>query len=289
MKSNYRIRENGEDGEYGIVEIFDDFDLQKIADSGQCFRWKELNSGGYQIIHQGYILVIEQIADGLYRFHCRKDEFLTIWKDYFDLEENYSRIRRRINKDEDVFLYTASQKEAGIRILQQDLWEVLISFLISQNRSIPLIKKSIETLAEKAGEKKIGFDGQMYYSFPTPKAICDMDQDALDQCKLGYRAKYVKAVSESVLEGNIDLVALKESNEEDAGNALMELYGVGRKVADCVILYGLHQKDAFPVDVWMKKILSREYPDGYSLDRYRPYNGVYQQYMFAYYRWLSSN
>ena len=169
MKNNYRIRENGEDGEYGIVEIFDDFDLQKIADSGQCFRWKELNSGGYQIIHQEYILVIEQIADGLYRFHCRKDEFLTIWKDYFDLEENYSRIRRRINKDEDVFLYTASQKEAGIRILQQDLWEVLISFLISQNRSIPLIKNPLKPWLRRPERKKSDLTGRCITVFSLPR------------------------------------------------------------------------------------------------------------------------
>lgn len=283
MKRNYHIRENG------VVEIFDDFDLQKIADSGQCFRWKSLESGGYQIIHQGHFLIVEQIDEQMYRFHCTKNEFLEIWKEYLDLEENYRAIRQRINKDEDLFLYTASQKEAGIRMLRQDLWEILISFIISQNRSIPLIKKSIEILAEKAGERKIAPGGQVYYSFPTPKAICDMEQESLDSCKLGYRAKYVKAVSQSVLEGEIDLSALNNAGEEEARKELMGLYGVGRKVADCVILYGLYQKDAFPIDVWMKKILSREYPDGYSLDRYRPYNGVYQQYMFAYYRWLSAN
>ena len=164
---------------------------------------------------------------------------------------------------------------------------MLVSFIISQNKNIPAIRRSIELLTEACGEPKYDQRGELFYAFPTPEALAELGEDELRGCSLGYRCRYVHAAADAVLNGVIDLDSLKEADEEHTIRSLCGLFGVGVKVANCVSLFGLHHIDAFPVDVWVKRILANEYPDGYPYERYRPYNGVYQQYMFAYYRNLS--
>ena len=200
------------------------------------------------------------------------------------MDEDYTSIRSKIDVDVDPFLYEAAQHERGIRILKQDAWEALISFIISQNRNIPAIKASIEKLAERAGERKTDSRGQEYYTFPTPEAIANMSEEALNECKLGYRDKYVRKAAQSVVNGELDLDMIGVGSDDDVLAKLTGLYGVGKKVASCMLLFGLHHLDAFPVDVWIKRVLETEYSDGYPYEEYSPYNGVYQQYMFAYYR-----
>lgn len=267
-----------------IISIKDDFSLAGIADSGQCFRWKKTDGGLYRIIAGEYCLNIQHLQDDQYEVDCTEADFDGYWLDYFDLRENYGRIRARIDPELDPFLSEAMEHEKGIRILKQDPWEMLITFIISQNKNIPAIRRSVELLAERSGRKFLDSKGQEYYGFPDPAAVAALSDEALSDCKLGYRCKYVNAAAEAVMSGSINLEQLKEANEETAISALTGMFGVGTKVANCVSLFGLHHKNAFPIDVWMKRILSEQYPEGYPFDQYSPYNGIYQQYMFAWYR-----
>lgn len=267
------------------IKITDDFDLKRIADSGQCFRWQPIEADGYRVIHKDYCLCIWKVDDeGNYKLDCTEEEYRDIWSVYLDMEENYRSIREKIDGDTDSFLYEACEHECGIRILRQDPWEALISFIISQNRNIPAIKASIEKMCERAGEKHIDSRGESYYTFPRPEAIVSMSDEALAECKLGYRDKYIRNTAQAVAYGELDLDSISVGTDDEILSKLMDIYGVGKKVASCMLLFGLHHLDAFPVDVWIKRVLETEYVDGYPYDTYSPYNGVYQQYMFAYYR-----
>lgn len=270
-----------------VVKIEDDLDLEKIADSGQCFRWtrgEEDESLTYRIIAGRNCLYVTSLGHDCYDFDCTEDEFRGFWRDYFDLGENYRSVRERIDPDQDPFLWEASESEKGIRILRQDPWEMLITFIISQNRNIPAIRRSVELLSETCGQKKTDSKGRTYYAFPEPGAVRALTEKDLADCRLGYRCKYVHAAAEAVSGGMIDLDLLRGAEDGEAMSALTGLFGVGIKVASCVSLFGLHHKDAFPIDVWMKRILADNYPRGYPYERYSPYNGIYQQYMFAFYR-----
>ena len=267
-----------------ILTINDDLDLAKIADSGQCFRWERQEDNSYRILHGSHCLYAASLGGSQYEFSCDEKEFSSIWRDYLDLNENYASIRSRIEPDRDPFLFAAMEQEKGIRILRQDSWEMLITFIISQNRNIPAIRRSVQLLSEACGQKKLDSRGMEYFAFPEPEAVAALDEEALTACRLGYRCKYVHAAAAAVSEGTIDLDSLIHEEEEKTLKTLTSLYGVGIKVANCVSLFGLHHIDAFPKDVWINRILEAEYPNGYPFEEYSPYNGVYQQYMYAYYR-----
>lgn len=267
-----------------IIQIEDDFDLDRIAESGQCFRWEKVEESTYRIIAGKSCLYITALGEGRFELDCSEAEFENFWQDYFDLKESYREIRERIDPGLDPFLWQAAEHEKGIRILRQDPWEMLISFIISQNKNIPAICRSVELLAESCGEKRTDSRGRVYYTFPEPKAVAALTGEVLKECKLGYRCKYVRAAAEDVVEGRIGLEQLVGAEEAYTIKSLTGLFGVGVKVANCVSLFGLHHVDAFPIDVWIKRILETEYPNGYPFERYSPYNGICQQYMFAWYR-----
>lgn len=262
----------------------DDFDPDRIAESGQCFRWAPVGSGGYRIPFRDACLYIRAAEDGGLELDCGETEFQAVWREYFDLDTDYAALRDRVDRELDPFLYRAVRAQRGIRILRQDPWETLVSFIISQNRNIPAIRRSVERLCLAAGEAREDRRGVPFYAFPGPERILRLDDAALDSCRLGYRAKYVRAAARAAAEGRLHLGSLAEAPEEETLAALTSLYGVGIKVASCVSLFGLHHLDAFPVDVWIRRVLETEYPGGYPRERYSPYNGVYQQYMFACYR-----
>lgn len=267
-----------------IIQITDDYDLDRIAESGQCFRWVKTALHTYRIIAGKFCLYITELGDSRYELDCTEDEYNRFWLDYFDLREDYHLIRKRIDQGSDQFLWQAAEYEKGIRILQQDPWEMLITSIITQNRNIPAICRSVELLSQCCGEKKTDSKGADYYAFPDPEAIAALSKDDLLACKLGYRWKYVQAAADVIVRGELDLSSLTGADEKSTIAALTRIFGVGEKVANCVSLFGLHHIDAFPVDVWIKRILDQEYPDGYPFEEYSPYNGIYQQYMFAYYR-----
>ena len=290
--------------------IEDDLDLAKIAESGQCFRWErvtpdtdgnDLESGElcYRIIAGSDSIYVTDLGEGNFRFEWdgpgsdSKDVLPHRWSDYFDLATDYQSIRAKVDPAADPYLWHASEAGKGIRILRQDPWEMLVSFIMSQNKNIPGIRRCIEALARLCGERCTDCRGEEYYAFPTPKAISSLTEDELAGCRLGYRCRYVQAAAKAVLAGKegtdtgsygIDLSALTDTSEEETIKTLTGICGVGVKVANCVSLFGLHHVDAFPIDVWIRRILESEYPEGFPFERYRPYCGIYQQYLFSYAR-----
>ncbi|MCR5090955.1 MAG: hypothetical protein K6C08_15765 [Oscillospiraceae bacterium] len=267
-----------------IITIDDDFDLALIAESGQCFRWEKTESAAWRILSGSSCLYLKKLDEESFDFSCDEAEFETVWLDYFDLRENYAAIRGRIDPLQDPFLRTAADLEKGIRILRQDPWEMLITFIISQNRNIPAIRRSVELLAERCGEKKTDSRGRPFHAFPEAWQLVSLGEQELKDCRLGYRWKYVHAAAAAVQAGEVRLEELRDADEERTIGELTKIFGVGLKVANCVSLFGLHHLDAFPQDVWIRRVLSEQYPGGYPFEVYSPYNGIYQQYMFACYR-----
>lgn len=262
--------------------------LEKIAESGQCFRWERLGDGAFRIPHKNACLTIRPLGAGRFSLDCPEEEFNALWKPYFDLETDYAFINGRIDAGDDPFLYASMTDQRGIRILRQDAWEMLITSIITQNRNIPAIQRSVALLCALGGERKTDRAGNAYFTFPTPAQLCAMDGESLRQCRLGYRESYVRKAAESVCSGALCLKSLSSLPDEACREVLLRQYGIGEKVAACVMLFGLHRLNAFPRDVWMNRVLMAQYPSGFPFDRYAPYNGVYQQYLFAYYRKIAA-
>ena len=267
-----------------IIKIDDDFDLLKIAESGQCFRFNRCE-GGYSVAAGNRHVFVKELGEGRYDFGCDEAEFEGFWRDYFDLDTCYGDIRKKIDKKRDEYLYNASEYGKGIRILKQDPWEMLISFIISQRKNIPAIKASIEKLCALAGEKiDEGPEFGAIYSFPTPKALAALSMEQLSGCSLGYRDKYVHQAAMDVASGAVNPDSWRSLSDEALMEELLKLYGVGVKVANCEILFGCHRLDAFPRDVWINRVLEMHYPEGFFFEDYTPYNGIMQQYLFFYSR-----
>ena len=182
----------------------------------------------------------------------------------------------------DKYLTAAGEMGSGIRILQQDLWEMIISFLISQQNNITRIKKCIENISREFGEKKESSTGAEYYAFPTAQALASATEEQLRECNLGYRAKYVLDTARKVFFGDISLESIYDMTYKNARKELLNLYGVGEKVADCICLFGLHQLDAFPIDTHIRQALDAHYKRGFPNRRYKGFRGVMQQYIFYY-------
>lgn len=263
-------------------------DMKKIADSGQIFRFNVYDDE-FSLVAGDKLLFIKEDKNG-YILSCSEKEFNEFWLDYFDLSLDYGDFEKNI-PETDVFLKDAAKYSYGIRILNQDKWEMLISFIISQRKSIPAIKSSIEKLAKVYGKKidmkipefikNIDADTE-FYTFPTPKELANADIEALNACSLGYRSPYIEASAKAVYRKDIDLNAIDSLNDEELLEALMSLKGVGIKVANCVALFGYHRIAAFPIDVWIKRMIDEHYDGEFPLELYKGYAGVIQQYIFYY-------
>ena len=210
-----------------------------------------------------------------------EEDFIFFWIRYFDLDCDYSEYINMINP-RDKYLTAAGEMGSGIRILQQDLWEMIISFLISQQNNITRIKKCIENISREFGVRKTSSTGAEYYAFPTAEALALATEEQLRECNLGYRAKYVLDTARKVCFGDISLNSLHDMTYKAARKELLGLYGVGEKVADCICLFGLHQLDAFPVDTHIRQALDAHYKRGFPNRRYKSCRGVMQQYIFYY-------
>lgn len=251
------------------------FSISQICGSGQCFRMKPLENGCYQVIAHNRMLELRQDGEDV-TFYCGQQDFEEIWKPYFDLEADYGRFISSINP-EDAYLIRAAQFGSGIRILKQDLWEMIITFIISQQNHIKRIRRCIDIICEKYGAPRAGF-----YDFPTPEALAAATEEDLRACGLGYRSKYLAGAARSVVDGKVCLGQLGKMGYEDAKKELLKLPGIGGKVADCVCLFALHHLDAFPVDTHIRQVLDNWYPEGFPTDLYAGYLGVLQQYIFYY-------
>ena len=260
------------------IEDLTHFDLSEIALSGQCFRMEEEPDGSY-IIPAADKCVRAAQKNGVLELSCTVEEFEDFWRDYFDLDTDYGRFYDSIDP-EDKFLKEAARISSGIRILRQDMWEMIVSFLISQQNNITRIRRCIENICRKYGEKTENSTGDLYYRFPVPESLAGLGEDSLMECNLGYRSKYVVRAARSVCEGELDIEALKTLDYESMRGRLLEVYGVGKKVADCICLFAGHQLSAFPVDTHINQVLEYEYGGSFDMSRYEGFEGVIQQYIF---------
>jgi len=260
------------------VEITDisDFDLERIFECGQCFRWDADKKGVYTGIAKGAVAQLRRSGDSVF-ISCGEDDFQTVWYDYFDLSRDYATIRRQLCIDE--HMQKATEFGAGIRILRQDKWEALCSFIISQCNNIPRIKKIVDALCRLYGDS-IQFGQNEYYTFPKAETLARLCTDDLVQIRCGYRAQYIIDAAKAVASGEIDLESLANSTPQVARAKLKSLRGVGDKVADCAMLFGLHMLDSFPRDVWVKRAVAEYYGPGFDSDVFTPYAGIAQQYIF---------
>ena len=262
------------------VTISDDFDLQKIAESGQCFRAKKFGGGMFRFITGSEVLYIKKLSRARYEVSCPDEAWKRVWVPYFDLERNYLRIREAIPAS-DTYMRSAARGGKGIRVLRQDPWETLVTFIISQRKSIPAIKASVEMLARRFGEI-ITTPYETLYTFPSASQLEKAsDQDLID-CKLGYRVSYVKDAIIKVLSGNLDLPALSRLPDADVLNALKIVRGAGDKVANCVCLFSYGRTKLAPVDTWIHKIIACEYGRTNPFPAYGESAGIMQQYAFYY-------
>ena len=247
------------------VEI-DHMDLHQIANSGQCFRWQQIEDNSYIIPAFGKELTISQDGN-TFILSCDENEWNSLWKNYFDVDTDtdYNEVENIIMESNDDFLKAAYEFGSGIRILRQDLWEVIISFIISQNNNIPRIKKSIQMLCDE-------FDGR----FPTNDELLQMD---LSNKGLGYREEYIRNICSCSI---FDFGMLEGLTYEQSNEVLMSFKGIGEKVANCILLFGLHYLDAFPQDVHIRKIIDREYNGELPDWAFGKYDGLFQQYLFYY-------
>jgi N-glycosylase/DNA lyase len=251
-----------------------DFDLHQIANSGQCFRVSETSENVWEVRAFNRRLLIRQEGEKQgYVFECSSEEFNKIWFDYFDLGRDYGKIKANIRAIGDSYLTAAVDYGYGIRILRQELWETIVTFLISQQNNIPRIKNTIRKLCQP-------YDGR----FPTPALLSQYTEDAFLALGLGYRAQYLQNIVKAVIEGNLNLQKLKTMNSFDVINFLKSFSGIGNKVANCIALFGLHKVDAFPIDVWIRRIIDEQYGGNFDKSRFSEYAGIVQQYMFFYRR-----
>jgi len=264
------------------IEIIDinDFDLKKTFECGQCFRWNADDNGVYTGVAFGRVIKLRSCENSVF-ITCSEKDFDSFWYNYFDLNRNYSGIREQLCIDD--FMRGATEYGKGIRILRQDKWEALCSFIISQNNNIPRIKSIIDTLCREFGDE-ISFNGKIFHTFPSAGKIATLDTERLSPLRCGYRAEYIIRTAAMVSEGVINLDALADSTPDITRTALKKLHGVGDKVADCVMLFGLHMLDAFPVDVWMKRAVVKHYGTDFDPKIFTPYAGIAQQYIFHYIR-----
>lgn len=276
---------NGENA----VTIFGvhDFNAYRIFDCGQSFRF-DINDGVIDGVAMGKRIKITQEGDTVSIIGADLDDYENIWQKYLDLDEDYGEINKDILENFGKYNDTierAMSASSGIRILRQDRWEALCSFIISQNNNIPRIKKIISDMSRALGEEFTSM-GKKCYAFPTPEAILAAGEDKLKELKMGFRARYVTDAARRVISGETDLFKVDGMSFEEGERYLCEICGVGKKVADCTLLYGYHKTEAFPIDVWIRRVLDKYYPDGIELSRLGNYAGIAQQYLFFYERYL---
>ena len=281
-----------------------DFDVAKVFDCGQCFRFNPVKGTAHEVefsgIAMGRFISVVQDGDTLTIYNSTVEEFEQIWRHYLALDEDYCAIAKDImSRSENGALRRAVEYGRGIRILRQEPWEAVCSFIVSQNNNIPRIKKIIEAMAEKCGERidvpdamltKVT-EGTSLHAFPTSAALAELGVDGLFELRTGFRAKYIYDAALKDMSGEIDyeLLRFADSTAECAEH-LCRIKGVGPKVASCALLFGFGRLDSFPIDVWIKKVISKYFSadgESFSPEALGRYAGVAQQYLFYYERYLA--
>lgn len=269
-----------------ILKDINCFDLTQTFDCGQCFRWNLSAENEYTGVALGHVLRIIRENDGFRLLNTSEDDFLNVWKNYFDFDRDYLKIQKVLSSDN--VLKNAISSGSGIRILRQDVFETIISFIISANNNIPRIKLIIERFCNLFG-KKISSDFGEFYSFPSIDDLKGISQADLAPIKAGFRDKYIIDAINKISSGEINLQNLLTLDYKNAKNELLKIKGVGEKVANCILLFSLGKYNAFPVDVWVKRVVGHYYFNDASPDtdiaefadnKFGEYGGFAQQYLF---------
>lgn len=265
------------------------FDLKQTFTCGQCFRWDEAPDGTFRGVHSGRALRIGQQGDTVTLYNTTLEDYHALWRRYFDLDRDYCGIQAKLSRD--TVLRRAIRAGRGIRLLAQEPFETLISFIISANNNIPRIKGIIARLCEAYGTP-IPFEGDTCYAFPCAQTLAALSREDLSPLRAGFRDKYIIDAAQKVASGAVDLATIYDMDYDAAKNELKKINGIGDKVADCVLLFGFGKHDAFPVDVWVRRILDYYYPGGthrtdaaaFARERFGALGGYAQQYLFYYAR-----
>ena len=278
-----------------MVEQLEYFNIGQILESGQIFRFEKINPHTYRLIAKGKCIKVTQLPESttLMIYNSTLGEFEEIWRPYFDIDTDYKQIAQALSQ-KDEYMSQAIDFGKGIRLLKQDPWEMLISFIISQNKAIPHIQKCIENISERYGQK-IAYEEEedsYYYTFPTPEELAKATEEELRECKVGFRAPYIVDACQKVMSGEIILNDLFNMSAKEAKEELMKIKGVGPKVSDCILLFAYGKMDLFPTDVWIKRVVEGIYFDGkeislqaiqkFAREYFADLAGYAQQYLFYY-------
>lgn len=287
---NYKGYELAEEENRVIIKEVRDFNPVHIFECGQCFRWNRQADGSYTGVAMGRVINVGMAGDDVVLTNSTIQDFINIWFDYFDLGRDYGQIKALLSKDP--VMEKAINFGYGIRLLRQDIWETLISFITSANNMIPRIMKTVEAMSRAYGDE-IVYNGDIYYTFPHAASLSDLSADKLSFCGGGFRCKYMVESARMVKGREVVLEDLRRMDTKSARDKLMQLPGVGPKVADCVLLFSGTKDDVFPTDVWVKRIMEELYfKREASFREIREFaetcfdglSGIAQQYLFYYAR-----
>lgn len=285
---------------YAEIKKIDYFDVGAVFDCGQAFRFLPIENTAHAVEYGGAAfgkyITVAQDGDTVTIYGTDEEDFNKIWVPYLGLDFDIEEARRDIlSRSDNPALASAVEHGKGIRILRQEKWETLCSFIISQNNNIPRIRGLISTLSKNLGTRiecpaELAERAGEVYSFPTPEAVVEAGVDSLREMKLGFRAPYIYDAASKVASGELDLEAVAGAETTaKAAEMLMTVKGVGPKVAACTLLFGFDRTDAFPVDVWVKRVIEKYFPAPFDAVSLGAYAGLAQQYLFYYERYLGGN
>ncbi len=270
-----------------VIDSIKDFNLHDTLTCGQCFRWKQQDDTWVGNVF-GKEVQLSYRPSALSLTGVNQEEYSAHWVHYLSLDEDYALYKKQLSFQDDIMTKAVSFG-TGLRLLKQDIWETLISFIISQNNGIPRITKIIDTLCRCFGNEI----AENVYAFPTPEQLAKLNSCDMDSCKAGYRTAYVIKTANQVLQGEVNLYCLRDLPYLEARENLMKLHGVGMKVADCTLLFSGYHPEAFPVDRWVLRVMAELYPESgdsiasiqaFASEKWGKLAGLAQEYLFYYVR-----
>lgn len=275
-----------------LLEDVKHFDAKQAFECGQCFRWKAERDGSYTGVAYGRVLNVKSdYEQGVVQLNnTNLEDFENIWFDYFDLGRDYGEIKDKLSRDG--ILKKAMEYGRGIRLLNQEPWELVISYIISANSNIPKISRSIDILSRMFGQP-IQYQDNTYYGFPEDEQLSQAELQQIDLCRAGYRCKYIHQSARMIRNRELDLEGVAEMDTAHARKELLRLPGVGPKVADCILLFSMQKHDAYPVDVWVKRVTEHFYIhedvsmkaiQEFAREKFGDLAGFAQQYLFYFAR-----
>ena len=264
------------------------FNLKYTLECGQCFRWNKIDENTYIGVVKDRVLKVRQEGNKIFIKSDKEENLEKVVRYYFDLDRDYEKLEKKIVLIDDN-IAKAVKNTSGLRNLNQDFFEMLISYIISANNNIPRISKSVNEISKRYG-KEIEFEGQRYYLFPTPDELRDVTIDEFRECGVGFRDKYIYKTVEKINNKEIDLEQMQKLDTEKLKAALLSLMGVGPKVADCILLFSCARQEVFPIDVWVQRIMRRLYYNNeevskneilrYARENFGENAGIIQQHLF---------